>query len=129
MAAPAGTDSRSTGRVTQLPVAEEPCCPPLGPTPLSATDAEELAGRFKALADPVRVRLLSLVATAPDGEICACDLPEALDRSQSTVSHHLSQLVSAGLLHREQRGKWAWFRVDHHVLGDLSEALVGADRD
>jgi ArsR family transcriptional regulator len=63
------------------------------------------------LADPVRLRLVSLLAAAPTGEICACDLPALLDRTQPTVSHHLSQLVRAGLLDREQRGKWAWFRI------------------
>lgn len=102
------------------------CCPPLGPRALSGDDAEELAGLLKALADPTRLRLLSLVATASAGEVCACDLPDAVDRSQSTVSHHLSQLVSAGLLQREQRGRWAWFRADHDVLADLSRALAGA---
>lgn len=103
------------------------CCPPLGPRALSVGDAEELAGLLKALADPTRLRLLSLVATASAGEVCACDLPDAVDRSQSTVSHHLSQLVGAGLLQREQRGRWAWFRADHDVLADLSRALAGAD--
>ncbi len=99
------------------------CCPPLGPSPLDLAAAERLAEVGKALADPVRVRLLSLVATATDGEACACDLPAAVDRSQSTVSHHLSHLVAAGLLRREQRGRWAWFTVDHDALRDVARAL------
>jgi ArsR family transcriptional regulator len=78
---------------------------------LSNSRAEEMAGEFKVLADPVRLRLLSIVASASNGEICACDLPTPLGRSQATISHHLSVLTTAGLLVREQRGKWAWFRV------------------
>lgn len=109
-----------------LPVvdgSEVPCCPPLGPAPLGTDDAARLADVMKALADPVRVRLLSLVATAAAGEVCACDLPAAVDRSQSTVSHHLSLLVEAGLLVREQRGRWAWFRVDRAALDDVARAF------
>lgn len=89
----------------------ESCCLPVADEALSVTESEALATSFKALADPVRLRLLSLVASVPEGETCACDLNEPLDRSQATVSHHLSVLVSAGLITREQRGKWAWFRV------------------
>lgn len=89
----------------------ESCCVPVSDEALSISQSEELAASFKALADPVRLRLLSLVASVPEGEVCACDLNEPLDRSQATVSHHLSLLVNAGLITREQRGKWAWFRV------------------
>lgn len=77
---------------------------------------------LKALADPVRLRLLHLISA--EGEACACDLPAALDRSQSTISHHLKVLVEAGLLDREQRGKWAWFRVRNEQLQALSSALA-----
>lgn len=87
------------------------CCPSVTAGALDESEAIELAAVLKALADPVRLRLVSLVAAAPTGEVCACDLPALLDRSQATVSHHLTQLVRAGLLEREQRGKWAWFRV------------------
>lgn len=87
------------------------CCSQVCETPLSTSDAEDLAPVFKALGDPVRLRLLSMIASCEDGEACACDLPEPLSRSQATVSHHLSVLVSVGLITREQRGKWAWFRV------------------
>jgi ArsR family transcriptional regulator len=89
----------------------ESCCTPVSDQALSVPESEELATSFKALADPVRLRLLSLIASVPEGEVCACELNEPLARSQATVSHHLSMLVSAGLVTREQRGKWAWFRV------------------
>ena len=103
----------------------EPCCPPrLGPT-LSEDDAVELATALKALADPVRLRLVNLVAAA--GEVCACDLPELLGRAQPTVSHHLSILVKAGLLRRQQRGKWAWFRLEADRLQAMCAALGNPD--
>jgi ArsR family transcriptional regulator len=104
-------------------VETERCCPPLLDGPLDETSAIELAGVLKALADPARVRLVSMVACSPSGEICACDLPGALDRAQPTVSHHLSQLVKAGILDREQRGKWAWFRLRPERLASLRVAL------
>ena len=112
--------------------ATESCCTPVTDEALSVAESEDLASAFKALADPVRLRLLSLVASVPEGEVCACDLNQPLDRSQATVSHHLSVLVNAGLITREQRGKWAWFRVSpergefvRSVLG--GEPLVGTD--
>jgi ArsR family transcriptional regulator, arsenate/arsenite/antimonite-responsive transcriptional repressor len=96
---------------------------------LGEDDAVDLASILKALADPARVRLVSIVASSPAGEVCACDLPAALDRSQPTVSHHLSQLVNAGILQREQRGKWAWFHLLPERLAAVCEALGGsADR-
>lgn len=100
------------------------CCEPVVDNALSADEADRLAAAFKVLADPTRLRLLSLVATAPGGEVCACDLPEAVDRSQPTVSHHLSVLTDAGLLVREQRGRWAWFRVQPEGLAVLRDALA-----
>lgn len=99
------------------------CCPPLLAAPLSEGDAAELAEVLKALADPARLRLISIIAAAPEGEACACDLTEPLDRSQATVSHHLSQLTRAGILRREQRGKWAWFRLSPDRLNDICRAL------
>ena len=87
------------------------CCVPVTSSSLSATKAQTMAEDFKALADPTRLRLLSLIASVPEGEVCACDLNEPLDRSQATVSHHLSVLTKVGLITREQRGKWAWFQV------------------
>jgi len=93
-----------------IPV-EALCCPPVMANVLDEATAAGLAGVLKALADPVRLRLVSIIAAAPSGEVCACDLPALLDRTQPTVSHHLTQLVRTGLLDREQRGKWAWFRI------------------
>jgi len=90
---------------------EAACCVPVTSSSLSKTDAETMANDFKVLADPIRLRLLSLIASVPEGEVCACDLNEPLGRSQATVSHHLSVLAKAGLIAREQRGKWAWFQV------------------
>jgi ArsR family transcriptional regulator len=100
------------------------CCSPLMAAPLTKGEAAELAAVMKALADPVRLQLVSLVASAASGEMCACDLPALVDRSQPTVSHHLSQLVGAGILEREQRGKWAWFRVRPETLESLRSALA-----
>jgi ArsR family transcriptional regulator len=105
-----------------IPV-EVPCCPPLSASPLDEAAAVELAGVLKALADPVRLRLVSIIASAPTGEICACDLPALLDRTQPTVSHHLTQLVRAGLIDREQRGKWAWFRIRPDGFAAIRAAL------
>jgi ArsR family transcriptional regulator len=106
----------------QIPV-EALCCPPVTAGRLDEAAAAELAAVLKALADPVRLRLVSILAAAPVGEVCACDLPVLLDRSQPTVSHHLSQLVRAGLVDREQRGKWAWFRLRPERLAALRAAL------
>lgn len=99
------------------------CCRPLTEGVLSEAEAEDLAAMFRLLADPVRLRLLSIVATSPDGEVCACDLNEPLGRSQPTVSHHLGALTEAGLLEREKRGRWAWFRVVPERLAILRDAL------
>ncbi len=97
------------------------CCEPLLDGTLLAEEAEQLAAMFKALADPIRLRLLNVIAAS--GEGCACDFPAALGRSQPTISHHLRILVDAGLLEREQRGKWAWFRVREPQLNAVMDAL------
>jgi len=97
------------------------CCPPLQTSPLDQVDAKRLADVFKALADPARLTLLSHIAS--QGEACACDLPQIINKSQPTTSHHLSQLVACGLLHREQRGKWAWFSPNRGRLAELRDAL------
>ncbi|HEX2028387.1 MAG TPA: metalloregulator ArsR/SmtB family transcription factor [Nitriliruptorales bacterium] len=101
------------------------CCEPVLDAPLTEDQAADLAAAFKVLADPVRLRLLSLVATAARGEVCACELVDACGRSQPTVSHHLSVLADAGLLTREQRGRWAYFRVVPRSLAVLRDALTG----
>lgn len=87
------------------------CCSQVTDQAISPAEAEELADDFKVLADPVRLRLLSIIASVPEGEACAYDLIDPIGRSQATVSHHLSILTKAGLITREQRGKWAWFSI------------------
>lgn len=99
----------------------ELCCVPLGSQQLSNDDAVALASVLKALADPVRLKLVSAIAAA--GEGCACDFPALTGKSQPTISHHLSQLVDARILEREQRGKWAWFRVNDERLGEVCSIL------
>ncbi len=100
------------------------CCRRVTAGVLEESDADDLAAAFKVLADPARLRLLSLVAAAESGEACACDLVEPVGRSQPTVSHHLSMLVDAGLLSREKRGRWAWYRVVPERLAALQAALA-----
>src|SRR5471032_2279865 len=99
------------------------CCPPLLAEPISVDDAEQLAAPLKALADPARLRLLSLIQAQPSGEACVCHLTEPLDLSQPTVSHHLKVLLDAGLVEREQRGSWAYFRVVPDQLRALRDLL------
>ena len=100
------------------------CCDPLSSGALSHDDAVELAKILKALADPIRLRLVSIIAASPSGEVCTCDLPELLDRSQPTISHHLTQLAKAGIVEREQRGKWAWFTLRPQRLNALGLFLT-----
>jgi ArsR family transcriptional regulator, arsenate/arsenite/antimonite-responsive transcriptional repressor len=107
-------------------LAAEVCCAPLSCGAMTEADAERLATVLKALADPVRLRLVSLVTSAPGGEVCACDLPALVDRTQPTVSHHLGILVKAGILDRSQRGKWAWFSVRPGQLAALCQVLSPA---
>ncbi|MDQ3106753.1 MAG: metalloregulator ArsR/SmtB family transcription factor [Actinomycetota bacterium] len=99
----------------------EVCCAPMLDSALSEDDANELAAAFKVLADPARLRLLSMIASSE--ESCACDLVEPLGRSQPTVSHHLAVLTGAGLLHREKRGKWAYYRAVPERLAGLRDVL------
>ena len=103
----------------------EACCAPLLTAPLSVTDADELALAFKALADPVRLRLLSLIAAAPDGTACSCDLEEPVGKSQPTVSHHLSVLADAGLITKEKVGRWVNCTVVPGRLAALRDVLGG----
>ena len=110
-----------------LPIVEESaaavCCSPVTGGVLAAEDAQDLAQMFKALGDPTRVRLLSLIAAQPDREACICDLTDPVGLSQPTVSHHMKQLADAGLVTREQRGRWAYYRVVEGTLVALSTAL------
>lgn len=107
------------------PVDTAACCPPLSAQPLSQAQAEQIAPLLKALADPARLRLMSLVASRPGGEACVCDLNEAFDLSQPTISHHLKVLHDAGLLDREKRGVWVYYRARTQALASLG-ALIGA---
>jgi ArsR family transcriptional regulator, arsenate/arsenite/antimonite-responsive transcriptional repressor len=102
---------------------EPDCCPPFLDDPLAPEDAENLAGALRVVADPARLRLLSLIASRPGQEACGCDLTAPLGLSQPTVSHHLKVLHEAGLLEREQRGRWAFYRLNPEPLRILREAL------
>ena len=100
------------------------CCSPLSVQALSMQEAEQVAPLLKALADPVRLRLMSLVASHPGGEVCACDLGGQFDLSQPTISHHLKVLHDAGLVDRDKRGVWVYYRARTDALLNLS-ALIG----
>ena len=108
----------------ELMVLDPTCCRTRATSSLGAAEAERLAGLLKAVADPTRLRLLSLVARSPGGEACICDLTAPVGLSQPTVSHHMRILVEAGLLAREQRGKWAFYAVVPGAAERLSDALV-----
>jgi ArsR family transcriptional regulator, arsenate/arsenite/antimonite-responsive transcriptional repressor len=102
----------------------ETCCPEgLLAAPLGWTDASRLADTLQALADPTRLRILSMIADAPGSEVCGCELTEPIGLSQPTISHHLKVLHEAGLLDREQRGRWAYYRLRSDALGRLRESL------
>src|SRR5881275_1863880 len=102
------------------------CCSPRTGEPLSAGEAAELAQVFKAIADPVRLRLLSLIASHAGGEACVCDLSGVFDLSGPTISHHLKVLREADLIAGERRGTWIYYRVHPELLAQLSAVLVPA---
>jgi len=104
-----------------IPLAGE-CCPSVLAAPLSYADARELAVGFAALADPVRLRVLSLIAAA--GECCSCDLEGPVNKSQPTISHHTKALAEAGLIIGEKRGRWMWWRVVPDRVAALQAALA-----
>lgn len=99
------------------------CCAQLTGGAIDDEAAEQLARSFKALGDPTRIRLISLIAATDGGEACICDLTDPVGLSQPTVSHHMKLLVDAGLVTREQRGKWAYYAVVRSALGELSSVL------
>lgn len=99
------------------------CCPSALATPLDLAGAAELARAFHALGDPVRLRVLSMIATAPAGEVCVCDFVGPLGKSQGTISHHLKILGEAGLVHGDRRGKWVWYSLDRDRLAELKGAI------
>jgi ArsR family transcriptional regulator, arsenate/arsenite/antimonite-responsive transcriptional repressor len=105
------------------PVGTAACCPPLMAEPMSQDQAERIVPLLKALADPVRLRLVSLIAAHAGGEACVCDLNDAFDLSQPTISHHLKVLHDAGLIDRDKRGVWVYYRVRPEALAGIA-ALV-----
>lgn len=104
------------------------CCSPLTKEPLSSDQADRISPLLKALADPVRLRLLSLVASHQDGEACVCDLNDAFELSQPTISHHLKVLHDSGLLDRSKRGVWVYYRVNTQALADVGALIGGVAR-
>ncbi|MEV0267955.1 metalloregulator ArsR/SmtB family transcription factor [Hamadaea sp. NPDC050747] len=103
--------------------ADGTCCAPLAAQAVDANAAAELAPAFKALGDPVRLQLMSMIASADGGEACVCDLTPAFDLSGPTISHHLKTLREAGLVSSERRGTWVYYRADRAKLGALSALL------
>jgi len=106
------------------PVETVACCSPLSREPLTRAQAERIAPLLKALADPVRLRLMSMVASHEGGEACVCDLNEGFELSQPTISHHLKVLYEVGLLDRSKRGVWVYYKARSEALSDLG-ALIG----
>jgi ArsR family transcriptional regulator, arsenate/arsenite/antimonite-responsive transcriptional repressor len=100
------------------------CHVPLAAEPLTAAQAEDLAPAFKALGDPVRLRLLSLIASREGGEVCVCDLTDAFDLKAPTISHHLKVLKATGLVSAERRGTWVYYRAERPALDLLSSLLA-----
>lgn len=117
-----------TGTMTApvlLPIRDlHACCGPITREPLSAANAESLAASMKALADPTRLRIISMIAAHADAEACVCDLTEPLGLSQPTVSHHLKVLIDAGYLARSKRGTWAYYRLTPGALDSVAGLLA-----
>lgn len=111
-----------------MSIQKQACCPTLGAAALGEAHAAKLAAMFKALGDPVRLRLLSLIASHPGGEACVCEISTTFDVSQPTISHHLKLLRSAGLLDCERRGTWVYYWVIPSALQRLSSVLHVDDR-
>jgi ArsR family transcriptional regulator len=118
--------SNSPSPLVELPVLQDaptvPCCPPITAGELSVADSEKMAAMFKALSDPVRLRLFSKIASHPGGEACVCDIQD-VGVSQPTVSHHLKKLREAGLLTSERRGTWVYYTVAPSVVAGMSAML------
>lgn len=113
---------------TRSPFADDldACCVPLTEGALDVESAGQLALMFKALGDPTRVRLVSIIAATDGGEACICDLTAPVGLSQGTVSHHMKILADTGLVSREQRGRWAFYRVERNTLSAMASALHSA---
>src|SRR5215475_12059831 len=122
-----GRVSASTASIQnrpQFPVIDQACCTPLLREPITASQAADLAHKLKALADPTRLRLVSMVAAHEGGEACVCELTEPLGLTQPTVSHHLKVLVDAGIFTRDKRGVWAYYALVPGALEALSAVLA-----
>jgi len=119
-----------TAITTSRSATEVACCAPLATVDMTAEQAQQAATMFKALADPARIRIVNLLANAPDA-VCVCDLTPHVDLSQPTVSFHLKKLLTAGLVERTQRGKWAHYSLRPGVLAEIADALdpEGTNRD
>jgi ArsR family transcriptional regulator, arsenate/arsenite/antimonite-responsive transcriptional repressor len=102
------------------------CCTPLSGTAMSIEQAEQVAPLLKALADPVRLRLVSLIASSPTGEACVCDLNDAFDLTQATISHHLKVLHTAGVLDRDKRGVWVYYAIKPAALSAVASLFTPA---
>ena len=118
----------SNSLIELTPVQTVACCSPLVQEPISEEQAEKIAPLLKAIADPVRLRLLSLVASHAEGEACVCDLNEAFALSQPTISHHLKVLHAAGLLDRSKRGVWVYYKVNDEAMAGLAALIGGTAR-
>jgi ArsR family transcriptional regulator len=119
------SNSATTTPALALPLVDElACCTPLAGKPVAREQAEQIAPLLKALADPVRLRLMSLVLSQPSGEACVCDLTAAFDLSQPTVSHHLKVLHESGLVHREKRGVWVYYRARPETMAALQSLFT-----
>ncbi len=116
--------SRMVATQTEGLTVLESCCSPVIGQVLDQADAERLATALKAVADPARLRLISIVTASEGGEVCVCDLTAPVGLSQPTVSHHLKILVDAGILNREQRGRWAYYRLVPGALDALGRLLA-----
>jgi ArsR family transcriptional regulator, arsenate/arsenite/antimonite-responsive transcriptional repressor len=115
---------KTTSALKVRPVNE--CCPSVLSAPLDAADAAALATAFTALSDPVRLRVLSMLADASGGEVCVCDFVDPLGKSQPTISHHLKILSEAGLVQGEKRGRWVWYSLNRGRLAELRAAIDAA---
>jgi ArsR family transcriptional regulator, arsenate/arsenite/antimonite-responsive transcriptional repressor len=107
-------------------VTEVPCCPPMAQQRVDPTTAASLSVAFKALGDPVRLQLMSMIASAPGGEICVCELTPAFEISDSTISHHLRALREAGLVDAERRASWVYYRPRPALMRQLATLLTPA---
>lgn len=116
------------GSMRRSVVRLEACCPPVLRGRIGKTDAARLADAFKAIADPARLRLLSFIAAQPSGEACVCHLTKPLGLAQPTVSHHLRVMYDAGLIDRERRGTWVYYRIVPARLAALRDALAAPSR-